>query len=258
MNIGKTKKKLQSMKRGRNYIKRNVKLIMRARLKKWKLMPSSRCSTARKLLHKTKYAQYIGDGDSKTFKGILDAQPYKNFVIRKKECIDHIQKRMGTRLRALKKSTKGLGGKGKLTNKLIDELTIYYGLAIRQNHDSIEKMKETIWAKLFHTISTDDNPQHDRCPVGETSWCSWQKAKALNKLADYKHKPPKDQTVFNAIKPVYEDLSSDHLLSRCLGGYTHCQNNNESFNSVMWSIAPNIFQRQIDNRYRNWYRRMHV
>ena len=42
--------------------------------------------------------------------------------------------------------------------------------------------------------------------------------------------------VFKAVKPIYEELSSDDLLSRCLGGYT--QNNNESFNSVLWSIAP--------------------
>ncbi|XP_014467835.1 PREDICTED: uncharacterized protein LOC106740885 [Dinoponera quadriceps] len=42
--------------------------------------------------------------------------------------------------------------------------------------------------------------------------------------------------VFDAIKPIYEDLSSDGLLSRCLGGCI--QNSNESFNAVVWSIAP--------------------
>jgi len=87
-----------------------------------------------------KYANYVGDGDSKTFKGILDSQPYEDFTVKNKKCIDHVQKRMGSRLRKLKQSTKGLGGKGKLTGKLIDELSIYYGLAIRRNYDSIEKM----------------------------------------------------------------------------------------------------------------------
>lgn len=77
-----------------------------------------------------KYANYIGDGDSKTFKGIVDAEPYENFTVLKKVCIDHMQKRMGTRLHNLKKQVKGLGGKNKLTGKLIDELSIYYGLAI--------------------------------------------------------------------------------------------------------------------------------
>jgi len=76
-------------------------------------------------LHQVKYAYYIGDGDSKTFKGITDAKPYENFTVLKKECIEHVQKRMGTRLRNIKKKTKGgLGGKGKLMGKLIDELFI--------------------------------------------------------------------------------------------------------------------------------------
>lgn len=36
-------------------------------------------------LHKLKYANYIGDGDSKTFKGITDAKPYgPKFVIKKR------------------------------------------------------------------------------------------------------------------------------------------------------------------------------
>lgn len=74
-------------------------------------------------LHGIKYVNYIGDGDSKTFKGIMEENPYENFEVQKKECIDHIQKRMDTRLRNLKKKVKGLGGKGKLTAKLIDQLT---------------------------------------------------------------------------------------------------------------------------------------
>ena len=34
-------------------------------------------------LHNTKYAIYIGDGDSKTFRGILDAHPYDDLVVEK-------------------------------------------------------------------------------------------------------------------------------------------------------------------------------
>ncbi|KYM94754.1 hypothetical protein ALC62_14605 [Cyphomyrmex costatus] len=190
-------------------------------------------------LHGVKYCQYIGDGDSKTFKGIIDAQPYADITVSKKECIDHVQKRMGTRLRDLKKKTKGLGEKGKLTGKLIDELTIYYGLSIRRNCNSIEKMKKEIWATLYHKISTDEKPQHDYCPSGADSWCSWQKAKAFDNLEEYTHKTPLNKEVFNVIRPIYEDLSNDDLLNRCLGGFT--QNNNESFNAVVWSLAPKTF-----------------
>lgn len=35
-------------------------------------------------LHNVKYAYYVGDGDSKTFKCILDAEPYENFTVQKK------------------------------------------------------------------------------------------------------------------------------------------------------------------------------
>jgi len=47
-----------------------------------------------------KYTTYIGDGHSKTFEGILNVKSYGDEVIvQKKECVGHVKKRMGTRLR---------------------------------------------------------------------------------------------------------------------------------------------------------------
>ena len=62
---------------------------------------------------KLQYTEYFGDGDSKV---------YDNIHIEKKECDGHVQKRVGTALRKLKKENKGIGGKGKLTDSLIDKL----------------------------------------------------------------------------------------------------------------------------------------
>ncbi|XP_011883932.1 PREDICTED: uncharacterized protein LOC105571069, partial [Vollenhovia emeryi] len=135
--------------------------------------------------------------------------------------------------------TKGLGGKGKLTGKLIEELSVYYGLAIRRNKDSVESMRKEIWATLYHKVSTDSHPQHHFCPTGEDSWCSYEKAKAKTDVANYKHKPAMYTEVFEAIKPIYEELSSDQLLTRCVGGFT--QNTNESLNATVWSMAPKSF-----------------
>ena len=45
----------------------------------------------------------------------------------KLECISHVQKRVGNRLRNLQKNVKGLGGRGRLTNNIIDKLQNYYG-----------------------------------------------------------------------------------------------------------------------------------
>ena len=38
---------------------------------------------------------------------------------------------------------------------------------------------------------------------------------------------------------MYEELSRDELLTRCLGGFT--QNSNESFNATVQSMAPKTF-----------------
>ena len=50
-----------------------------------------------------KYVNYIGEGDSKTYTGIINSAPYSAIPINKKECIGHVQERMGTRLRECKK-----------------------------------------------------------------------------------------------------------------------------------------------------------
>ncbi|XP_076545772.1 uncharacterized protein LOC143305567 [Osmia lignaria lignaria] len=190
--------------------------------------------------HHAKYAKYIGDGDAKTFKGIIDIDPYHGDpVVIKKECVGHVQKRMGARLRKIKKDNKGIGGKGpgKLTDKLIDELSLYYGLAIRRNPESVDDMRNEVWATYYHKSSTDENPQHKYCPPGESSWCKWQKAVSEGILQDFVHEnPPLSEKVLELIKPIYENLSSENLLTRCLGSET--QNNNESFNSLIWTFAP--------------------
>ncbi|KAL7304693.1 hypothetical protein TKK_0002934 [Trichogramma kaykai] len=60
----------------------------------------------RSQVHQVKYENYIGDSDSKTYSGVVALKPYgKNFVINKKECVGHVQKRMGKRLRDLVKNT---------------------------------------------------------------------------------------------------------------------------------------------------------
>lgn len=138
---------------------------------------------------------------------------------------------MGTRLRNVKKSTPGMSGKGKLTDALIKELTLYYSKAIRSGNIVLE-MKDNIWATFYHKCSTDKKPQHDLCPPGQDSWCTWQKTKYHGTLKDYKHKPALHPDVQKAIKPVYEALSDEELLAKSVEHYT--QNANESFHSLVW------------------------
>lgn len=58
--------------------------------------------------HKLRYTVIISDGDSKTVKHLNDNIPYGDTEIVKHECVGHVQKRLGTQLRSLKKSGKGI------------------------------------------------------------------------------------------------------------------------------------------------------
>ena len=70
---------------------------------------------------------------------------------------------------------KGIGGKGWLTKKRIDSFQVYYGRAIRENKGNVEEAQKAVKAILYHSLSTDNTPCHEYCPVGEKSWCGWQK-----------------------------------------------------------------------------------
>ena len=80
---------------------------------------------------------------------------------------------METRCRNEKKKVKGLGGRSndtaKRTDKTINNLQKYYGLAILRHQDSVEEMYKHIRATYFHMGSTDDKPQHQNCTAGADS-----------------------------------------------------------------------------------------
>ncbi|GBM75320.1 hypothetical protein AVEN_126693-1 [Araneus ventricosus] len=102
-----------------------------------------------------KYTKYYGDGDSNGFNAVKDI--YGPDSVEKLECIGHVQKRVGSRLRNLKKKQKGLGGKGKLTDKLIDKLQNYYGIAIRSNIGNLQNMQSAVIAAFYHCCSGKTN-----------------------------------------------------------------------------------------------------
>ena len=186
------------------------------------------------------WVDMLGDGDSSTYNAIVESKPYgDNCTPNKLECIGHVQKRVGSRLRKLKSSSKGqkladgkgLSGKGRLTDDKIDVLQNYYGLAVRENLDDVGKMAKSIEASLYHVASTDQNPQHHLCPEGEDSWCGYKKDKET-----YKHKNGIPTCIVELIKPIYKDLTKSELLSKCTHGLT--QNVNECLNGLIWDRCP--------------------
>lgn len=196
----------------------------------------------RSLSKNVRYTKYLGDGDSKGFSAVESLDLYDGTPITKLECLGHVQKRMGSRLRSLKSRTKGtklsdgktLGGKNRLTDAAIDQIQNYYGQAIRQNSDNLEKMKQAVWALYYHKISTDEEPHHGLCPKGEGSWCKYQKAIVTKEKYTHSHSIP--VPIMETIKPVFQALSKPELLKKCLHGRT--QNPNESLNNIIWNRIP--------------------
>lgn len=194
------------------------------------------------------YIEYLGDGDSKAYKCVVECQPYGEKEVRKIECVGHVQKRMGTRLRKLRQSLgktklsdgKTIKNKGRLTDKIIDDLQHYYGNAIRSNSDDLDGMKRGVWATYFHKLSSDESPIHGLCPPGQDSWCKYRKAQAMGTEHEFRHRNNIPAAVMEAIKPIYRELAHPNLLAKCLHGRT--QNPNESFNNVIWTRIPkNVF-----------------
>ena len=196
-----------------------------------------------------KYITFVGDGDSSSFGRVRDAMQKEfgdRYVIQKEECVGHVQKRLGTALRKYKKDRrgqkladgKGVGGKGRLTDKVIDRMQNYYGKAIRNNSGDLEGMKESIKAVECHMIVDETLPlekQHQHCPKGEDTWCKFwiDKLQGTDTYDDNKRLP---EVFLKELQPIFKRLSNDDLLSRCLKGIT--QNQNESANGQLWSRCP--------------------
>ncbi|CAG2246741.1 unnamed protein product [Mytilus edulis] len=195
--------------------------------------------------HSLQYTTYVGDGDSSAYGNVVDSRPYgPNIIIAKEDCVGHIQGRMGKHLRRLVDQYKGrkledgkqLTGKGRLTNKLMNSFQTFYGMAIRNNKGNVNAMRQNVMAILFHYASTAEKPMHHFCPVGDTSWCKWQVDKDCGSSTYRPLKNPLTEVVVQILKPVFEKLSDEKLLTgaeKCL-----TQNQNESLHHVIWSYLP--------------------
>ena len=97
-------------------------------------------------------------------------------------------------------------------------------------------MTNDVKAGLYHLASSEENLQHQLCPKGSNSWCGWQRDVA-NKTNTHKAKQGLlPLAIVEIVVPIYEALSQESLLSRCLDSYT--QNPNESLNNLIWKRCP--------------------
>ena len=197
-----------------------------------------------------RYSHYIGDGDTESFKKVVDSKPYGDDLTPKKlECVGHVQKRLGTRLRKLRIDMKGkllsdgkkINGKGRLTDKVCNKMQNYFGMAIRQNtaaacnndrKKALYGMKKGVLAVLWHCTDLPDyEDRHKYCPRENDSWCKYWQTKQ-----DYKSSVNLPVAIHKVILPIFQNLCNDELLSRCLDGTT--QNPNEAVNQIVWKKCP--------------------
>jgi hypothetical protein len=179
--------------------------------------------------------KYLGDGDTKAYKTVLELKPYGDECrIDKIECINHVAKRVTRRLTNMKQQTityKGknikLFGTKCITSLVIKKLQSYYAKAIRENVNDLKNMKNSIWATFYHHSDPSKKIAHKYCP--DNSWCFYK-----NKSIEHKELIP--PAAMKKLKFVYDDLANEELLKRCLDGLT--QNCNEGFNSLIWRRFP--------------------
>ena len=64
-----------------------------------------------------------------------------------------------------------MSGQGHLTEKIINELQNYYGIAIRSTcHENVHSLKVAIDAVFYHcSAASSEETRHRFCPTGENS-----------------------------------------------------------------------------------------
>ena len=87
-----------------------------------------------------------------------DSNVYKDIVIMKEDCVNHVSKRLYSGIERMKKCTKGtsqlLSGKGRVTQKLQKQLSVSYDQALKDGAPDMHKMQRAVMASLFHRMST--------------------------------------------------------------------------------------------------------
>ncbi|GFS20598.1 hypothetical protein ElyMa_003316900 [Elysia marginata] len=102
-------------------------------------------------------------------------------------------------------------------------------------------MRKKIMCSFYHASSTDALPQHHLCPPGPLYWCFYNRAIARDQLPP-SHNGNSSCFLSPHVRKVYDRLSDDSLLQRCMRGMT--QNANESYHVTIWQRCPkHIFVR---------------
>ncbi|ROT82000.1 hypothetical protein C7M84_024854 [Penaeus vannamei] len=194
------------------------------------------------------YAYFVGDGDSSAYRSVRFIYGPDREVV-KYVSVNHVGKRMGTRLRKLKGTltTPVTTRTGRVMRRSLLACTLInknIDLSSRLSTLALKRSIKPAWRTCGRTQRAfllsffqrflGAAPVLSRCA---DSWCFYNTARAAGRVPRSHSQenlflrtvPP---AVLQEIRAVYEDLTKDDLLSRCLPEYT--QNPNESLQSKVW------------------------
>ena len=97
-------------------------------------------------------------------------------------------------------------------------------------------MSRATHAILKHYSGTLENPNHEDCPAGKNSWCSYNRDVASGTNYHQPIKNPLPPAVVAEIQPLFDRLGSKEFLASC--EHFKTQNVNESYHHVVLNLAP--------------------
>jgi len=192
--------------------------------------------------------KFLSDGDSRAFKEVDKVVPWDMVKL---ECVNHVAKGMGTRLRDAVTKGKhidvfpgsgqrtGLDNVGRLTQPAIKKIQSFYNFIVHELKGDPVKMSEWVLAMYDHISSSNEAPKHDDCDI---RFCKYLQAQQNGEPYDHNDKKHFHipLAVMKHVETVFHDKADIDLLARTAHGLT--QNANECFNSTVWNIAPkNVF-----------------
>ncbi|GFX86228.1 uncharacterized protein TNCV_2561101 [Trichonephila clavipes] len=211
-----------------------------------------------------------GDSETKTFNALSENKPYSDdHLIQKIECVGHVQKRMGTRLRKLNPPT-GQHGFFRPTREAskMDHTEFFpdgHGYELVSSVRALVPQKFSVEEELMHVKHVEVKSPHvgvmwkfgrgvisssrltdsliDKLAhyYGNAIRCNSTSVKEMRKaiLAVWGHScSTEDEPMhwFCPTNPNTRYLPHPALLKKCLRGKT--QNPNESLNSLIWKFCP--------------------
>lgn len=141
----------------------HAKETQAARQAKWKLRQQGYCFNVHSCYMTSCVPPCFMMGTADPLMSLMKPKFMALFQLKKEDCTNHVQKRMGTALRNLVQKHKSdehgqrISGKGWLTRDLITKIFSYYRWARKSFAGNINKLHDAVWATFYHIAVISDH-----------------------------------------------------------------------------------------------------